>query len=99
MPLNANVTIKVTQQHIDAGQPHSSVSCPIALAISDNEIALNLRVGVGLTTANLYMWSQTDNSLHHVADAVMPQNAERFVAEFDAGKPVKPFEFNLYFGI
>ncbi len=76
--------IKVLQQHIDSGN-HMCAGCPIALACT--EAGLNHPHVCGRTVSYF-----PDGYLR---EATLPQIAFYFVSDFDAGRPVQPFEFEL----
>jgi hypothetical protein len=76
-------TINVTWDDIEHGRQGSSMSCPIARAVGT---ALNDRVSVGrdrLSTMRTYKV------------AYLPPEARTFISEFDAGRPVSPFTFEI----
>lgn len=79
--------VSVTQAHIDAGVSKSECRCPIALALTD---AGCTGVEVGNFTVGFKYGTQ------HV-DVDIPQLVERFVRDFDFGRQVFPFEFDLEF--
>lgn len=91
------VTINVTQEHIDNGQPRHCSQCPIALAFHDagfknarlnNTLVENWKDGVILGLASL------------------PTEATKFIIRFDANAkvfrasisgttPINPFSFDI----
>ena len=80
------IRVKVTRRDIDNGKPRDMDSCPIAKAIHRCR----------------FRKAEVDNSVIHLrgyysdGDPLpMPETAKRFVKQFDAGKPVKPFAFTL----
>lgn len=77
------MTITVSQDDIEQGQPLKGLSCPIALAIKR---ATGLEyVGVGVRQ----YWYKD------LAGGVLPPEVTEFVKAFDSGKPVEPFTFEL----
>jgi hypothetical protein len=80
--------IRVTQKHIDEGEPFQAELCPIALALKET-------LGVRWTVNNYTAWRTSDpigsRSAHELS-----ASAEKFIRDFDAGHPVEPFSF--YFG-
>lgn len=84
------VKIRVTQAIIDSVDTHQegyhrAFSCPVAHGA---KIALpRYDVAVGNFTIFLD---------HGYKDIHLPKSAQRFIERFDAGKPVKPFEFTVY---
>ena len=75
--------VRVTQQHIDAGEPEHAEYCPVARAVAE---ACPLIESV--LVLHKKWWG--DNVSHP-----LPRSAQRFIARYDAGKPVKPFAFIL----
>ena len=73
--------ISVTQEDIDKGVLSSIDDCAIA-------IALRRKVG-GYGIAKSYVFTALGSVVR------LPNNARRFIAKFDAGLPVKPFNFRL----
>lgn len=82
--------IRVEQRHIDAGAKGSSaLNCPIGLAVMD--ATRRRHVGVGFLSVNIY-----DGAHGHIKlSAKMPDEARRFVVDFEHDRPVSPFEFDL----
>lgn len=77
--------VTVTQDHIDNGVKHSTITCPIALATKD---LLDSVVSVGAT--EIHTWDSVTDDMDTYS---MPAEAKRFIVEFDDGHPVLPFEF------
>lgn len=80
--------IKVTQEHIEKGEGCSAYRCPVALAVMDvcpGGVFIGLRV---------CYWSNNNRSDEN-RRAFLPPKARAFIREFDAGKPVQPFTFEL----
>ena len=75
--------VKVTQEHIDKGRRRATSACPIALALKEQ---LGHEVVVG--EFSTYIGINSDS-------IPLPRSAQRFVARFDRGKPVKPFNFRV----
>ena len=73
--------ISVTQEDIRSGAPLCGHACPIALA-AGRVIEDEIRVG------REYM-SRRGNSV------LMPIQARKFVSDYDRGKKVEPFEFEI----
>jgi hypothetical protein len=80
--------IKVTQADIDAGKPRKCGQCPLALAL----IRRLKPVADTLTVAGKISYLDTKGN-HRIA--YTPDEAYNFWTDFDAGRPVKPFSFNL----
>lgn len=98
--------VKVTQNHIDEGNPSSLRSCPIALAMNslkgvqfsdvDKEQCFIVKPNV--------TWPDWDEEsaisdegyvTKPIWKGPLPPEAQKFVADFDEGKDVKPFEFEV----
>ena len=78
--------IQVTQHDINLGIRADCHLCPVALAI---ERALGVRdVGVYHGTAD---WTQRKTRW----GTNLPLEVQVFIADFDAGAPVKPFSFEI----
>lgn len=78
------ITVHVTQADIDAGVPSNSCGCPVALAVQ-RVCKPRVRVATGSMTVGQAFF-------------VLPDVAFRFVADFDAGRPVAPFTFEVQLG-
>lgn len=72
------IQVSVTAADIAAGRPKSCRECPIALAIRRDDQGAS--VGVSC------LWSRD-------AGYNLPPEAMSFIAKFDQGQPVEPFEF------
>lgn len=75
--------VTVTQGDIDKGFQFSPYSCPIARALKRTRCFPKLRVGRDRVTYG------KDVSVK------LPSKVQRFIANFDYGRPVKPFSFRL----
>lgn len=73
--------ISVTQDHIDAGLPRSPFSCPIALACQE----------AGLDNPGVDQVFIDAVGVH----AAIPPAASCFIGDFDGGRSVQPFEFEI----
>lgn len=73
--------IQVTEEDIALGVPLKNVLCPVARAITR-------AVGKEACVTNLYYSIDT-------FEFPLPVVAIDFIANFDIGRPVKPFEFEL----
>jgi|GEM_PF-2774964 len=83
------VNVKVTQALIDTGKRHNSDSCPIANAVRG-------QCGVQAIRVDEFSISfLVGNEIRDFRHCVLPHSAVTFVAAFDAGEPVQPFEFEL----
>lgn len=81
--------IKVTQEDIDNGKKKSCYECPIALAIQRVSVK-HLRCDV----MNQQVYA-VEKDLRPVWIRILPPEAQLFIIDFDAGKSVKPFQFEL----
>lgn len=77
--------ITVTQQHIDEGQRGSSTRDPIAFAMADAGLE---RPYAGV---NHLSWHEDDRKMF----VKVPKEVYNFMLDFDNGKMVKPFEFQI----
>ena len=78
--------ITVTQEHIDKGDVGSSHSCPVAIACKD--------AGLIDPCVDKLVISQ-ELSDGAVIGIYTPIKVAEFIENFDAGKEVKPIEFEL----
>ena len=77
--------ISVTSKEIERGVKGSPRYCPVALAFRNK--------GWGVyTVAGEYAKIYVDDNLGMVE---LPSDAQWFINDFDADKPVEPFEFEL----
>lgn len=74
--------IKVTQKHIKKGKVASCGECPVALAIKERLQSNDVAVFISSVNINVLPY-------------ILTQKAARFVKDFDKGKRVRPFSFNL----
>lgn len=82
--------IKVTESHIATGLRGRCMDCPIANAINDTGRAYG-STKVRSTHVDLIHAEGPSGSRH----VKLPRSARRFIARFDNGEPVKPFNFFL----
>lgn len=78
--------IKVTQEHIAKGKPQRSEWCPIALAAKDvfpQEIVV-------VSPYDLQVIAEQRDRYWH-----LPAQVRQFIKDFDGGRPVEPFDFEL----
>ena len=81
--MEKSITVKVTEEHIHEGDACSTGSCPIALAVIDMKVCMEVEVGTHSMTL--------DNVKYK-----LPQEAKNFIKLFDDDSTyrfVKPFEF------
>lgn len=85
------VTVRVTKEDIKRGKPHDPDCCPVALAAD--------RRGFFVVGVNRQYIEVEPNDLYSNDDAfkelLLPKLAQRFIDDFDHGKPVKPMKFKL----
>lgn len=84
----AMTTINVTQEDIERGKRESACECPIALAL---ERAFNAKSWVD--DEGFFFQRCPKEKLS--PDYPIPQSAIAFIAAFDAGEKVEPFEFEV----
>jgi hypothetical protein len=82
-------TVSVTAEHIARGEPGDCGWCPIALAVAD---ALPGLAYLSIRLQDIDLRPRPDEDLIVIG---MPDEAVDFILDFDAGKPVKPFTFEL----
>lgn len=75
------IVVEVTQADINFGIRMSSCDCPVAMAIQ-RKTRMPIRVG-----ANLITWPSCN--VQH------PPAVRQFITQFDRGKFVEPFSFDL----
>jgi hypothetical protein len=83
--------IHVTEEDISEGVKQSSRSCPIARAICrvySEESRRNRRFSV----ADIYVL------VNNTSKVFLPATAITFIARFDRGMDVQPFDFELNYG-
>src|SRR6266404_6219339 len=88
LPIVVNLTIEfmliaVTQKHIDEGKRRHCHRCPVALALREATDRSDIEVlskYAGVPSG----WSWN-----------LPYEAQKSIDDFDMGRPVKPFEFQI----
>jgi hypothetical protein len=101
MSATSKITVNVTQEHIDWGSKKTPCTCPIARAICD---ALGFphyvyfpegndspKLGVTPSYVSFYYLATDDKS----CSARLPEAARQFVVDYDTGRQVYPFSFEL----
>jgi len=81
--------IKITQDDIDTGQKNHCNNCPVALAVQ------RISVKHILCHVMLDRVYGMDSDTNTVWIRLLPSHVQLFIANFDDGKYVKPFEFDL----
>lgn len=74
--------IEVTQADIDKGEASNCSECPVALAARRAFLSRNVSVNQVILCTNQDIYS-------------LPKSARQFILDFDDGKPVKPFSFQI----
>ena len=77
-----DIRIKITKEHIRKGVRGSACECPIALALKETLITNNVHVDMDGMRVN------------HVSYA-LDKKDRKFIERFDAGMPVRPYDFDL----
>jgi hypothetical protein len=80
------VTVTVTQEHIDAGERESCSSCPVALAFA---AAIPEAIDSAVTWRYASVWFGSRG----VVNYKLPPSATGFIGAFDSEEPVAPFTF------
>lgn len=85
--------VRVTSEHIEAGEPNNPTGCAITLALGD------LMSGdIGVFDGKAYACDAlTDGKVRKFKNlsADLPDVADEFVDRFDRREPVEPIEFAL----
>ncbi len=79
--------IRVTSEHIRRGEQHSLSACPIALAVREHDGFADAEVG------SFFVYK--GRSFLFPPSFTTPSKAAKFIQDFDAGRAVEPFEFEL----
>ena len=82
--------IQVKQCHIDNGRPQENSSCALALAIREATGDTSYRVGA----THVYRIGE-GYDVYTKNRVELPGEAFQFRCDFDAQRPVEPFEFEL----
>lgn len=86
--------LTITQECIDAGSRSDAYYCPIAL--SAKEQLGNVSVYAGIQGLEVYTENEHGElDYGHKTVYWYPPNVKNFVRDFDAGKTVNPFEWEL----
>ena len=75
--------IKVTQEHIDKGCKLNTLSCPVALAMEE-------ATGDNWSVGSVFFWLESKKKAIPITIKI-----RYFIEDFDSGKKVLPFEFEL----
>jgi hypothetical protein len=86
--------IQVTDKHIRESL-HCATNCPIALAIKE-VLGRGYTLGVSPDGESFCLYfKRTDDRFRPLTKVILPKQASKFIKEFDQGKQVEPFEFEL----
>ncbi len=88
--------VKLTQVHIDTGNPLSVLSCPVALATQEAAQALETELKARVIVDPVNITVSVDSvplTVRQIFDT--PIAVTRWMKDFDNGKKVEPFEFTL----
>lgn len=85
-------TIEVTAEDIKDAKPLSIWDCAVAKACNRLKLAEH---HVQVDGTNVYFYKDDDRQALHVAVATLPYEAQAWIQEFDSGKNVQPFSFEL----
>ena len=95
------LTVRVERRHIDKGKPVRCRLCPIALALNEQH-PRGERPLWATDTEDVFLltWDparQRFDDADPSADArfSVPIEARKWASDFDAGRPVQPFTFEL----
>jgi hypothetical protein len=89
--------VTVTEKNIEEGERMTCCSCPIARAINSESLITYPK----RSAASVHLkdgWFTHQPVAGHRGQRYgfeLPENAQRFVADFQDGKPVAPIEFEL----
>jgi hypothetical protein len=79
------VNFSLTQDHINSGKPGIPDKCPVALCIKEKFQEYDVMIGLDA--------SNEANCFINLTSISLPYIVQRFVDNFDARKPVRPFNF------
>ena len=82
--------VKVLEDDIADGDPRTCVSCPIALALLAVDGVDFASVGTKMARVRFAGRAEKEFSIYR-----LPAEAIRFIAQFDRGNKVEPFEMEL----
>ena len=92
--MNHNIYVHVSQKHIDAGERLSCLRCPVLSAINDC-LKPEYQAHMGRkNTIELYLHDQWKREICQYATQI-PHDILSFMVNFDEGKFVTPFTFQL----
>lgn len=83
------IKVKVKRKHIKKGNQGEGGSCPIYWAMHD----MGFRKHHVSGDCGIYLSKNAFRDSH--GDIRTPKKANKFITDFDAGKPVSPLEFNI----
>jgi hypothetical protein len=86
--------VQITEKHIADGLGTNCIRCPLALALKDatgSDYSVN---GYQYTKINKH-YNERNYSLDYSTRKNLPQDIRNWIADFDAGRPVVPIEFEM----
>ncbi len=90
-------TIKTTQNHINKGSNYRGSRCCCPLALAAQEVFLPLGYSVSVITHLIYCYlitiPGTGRPLSY--SLMLPDEVRKRVLDFDSGKGMQPFEFDV----
>ena len=88
------IKVCVTQKHINKGKRQFPACCPVSYAIRE---ALDDMLGKVYVCVYKHYFTaiMKTKSLSYNYNIILPSNAMEFIRNFDTGKQVKPFSFNI----
>lgn len=80
-------TIHVTQEHINKGRPDNDFHCPVRYAMLSQGLSVT-----SVRSAYIYFGRPDATSGNKITT---PPKVKQWLADFDDGKPVSPFTFEI----
>lgn len=82
-------TVEVTQEDIASGSPRNCWRCPVALSVRRHMKSMGVDVSIGRSTVRFH------NYPARVVTMPMPDEISDRIFEFDEGRQMLPFSFEL----
>ncbi len=82
------VVVEVTAEDIDNGKKALLKECPIARAVGRT-------MPPNKSHVSIYSWGIRVYYVNTYEDYSIPRSAEKFIKNFDSGRPVSPFKFEM----
>ena len=88
---------EVSQKELDEGIPRDLCFCPVALAVQRGIGRRGWVVDVEGRSIRFRLWRdwQTDGGIKRSVTLDLPWEVKNLIWDFDDGRPVKPFSFEL----